>query len=179
MKNIAKKLRINEKITSNEVRVIDLMGNQIGIIPLSEALKIAKDESCDLVEVSPNASPPVCRIMDYGKFKYQQSKKFHQAKKKHSQSIIHIKEIKIRPKTDEHDFQFKIRHIKRFLSQGDKAKISLIFRGREITHPELGKEVLDRIAEETKDIGVVEQLPKLEGRNMTMLLAPKAKPLDS
>ena len=107
MKNIAKKLRINEKITSKEVRVIDLGGNQIGVIPLSEALKIAKDESCDLVEVSPNASPPVCRIMDYGKFKYQQSKKLNQAKKKHSQTIIHIKEIKIRPKTDEHDLQFK------------------------------------------------------------------------
>jgi len=146
----------------------------LGIFPVPEALKIAREKSSDLVEVSPNATPPVCRFMDYGRFKYQQSKKHNQAKKKHSQSVIHIKEIKLRPKTDEHDIQFKIRHIKRFLTQGDKAKISLIFRGREITHPELGKEVLDRIAEEIEDIGVVEQAPKLEGRNMTMLLAPKS-----
>lgn len=146
----------------------------MGIFPVPEALKIAREKSSDLVEVSPNATPPVCRFMDYGRFKYQQSKKHNQAKKKHSQSVIHIKEIKLRPKTDEHDIQFKIRHIKRFLTQGDKAKISLIFRGREITHPELGKEVLDRIAEEIEDIGVVEQAPKLEGRNMTMLLAPKS-----
>lgn len=174
MKNIAKKLRVNEKITSKEVRVINREGTQIGIFSLSEALKIAGEEGYDLVEVSPNASPPVCRIMDYGRFKYQQSKKFHQAKKKHVQSITHIKEIKIRPQTEEHDFQFKMRHIKRFLSHGDKAKISLIFRGREITHPEFGKELLDRIVEEIQDIGVVEQPAKLEGRNMTMLLAPKS-----
>ena len=146
----------------------------MGIFPVPEALEIARGKSSDLVEVSPNATPPVCRFMDYGRFKYQQSKKHNQAKKKHSQSVIHIKEIKLRPKTDEHDIQFKIRHIKRFLTQGDKAKISLIFRGREITHPELGKEVLDRIAEEIEDIGVVEQAPKLEGRNMTMLLSPKS-----
>ena len=112
--------------------------------------------------------------MDYGRFKYQQSKKFHQAKKKHVQSLTHIKEIKIRPQTEEHDFQFKMRHIKRFLNHGDKTKVSLIFRGREITHPELGKEILERIAEEIEDIGVVEQPPKLEGRNMIMLLAPKS-----
>ncbi len=174
MKNIAKKSRINEKIISKEVRVIDLKGNQLGIFPVSDALKIARENSSDLVEVSPNASPPVCRIMDYGKFKYQQSKKYHQSKKKHSQSVIHIKEIKLRPKTDEHDIQFKIRHIKRFLTHGNKAKISLIFKGREITHPELGKEVLDRIAEAIEDIGIVEQSPKLEGKNMTMLLAPKS-----
>jgi len=174
VKNIAKKSRINEKIISKEVRVIDLKGNQLGIFPVSDALKIARENSSDLVEVSPNASPPVCRIMDYGKFKYQQSKKYHQSKKKHSQSVIHIKEIKLRPKTDEHDIQFKIRHIKRFLTHGNKAKISLIFKGREITHPELGKEVLDRIAEAIEDIGIVEQSPKLEGKNMTMLLAPKS-----
>lgn len=164
---------MNEKIAAREVRVIDLEGNQLGVFPVSEALKIAKENSSDLVEVSPNANPPVCRIMDYGKFKYRQSKKHQQAKKKHSQSVIHIKEIKLRPKTDEHDLQFKIRHIKKFLAHGDKAKISLIFRGREITHPELGKEVLDRIIEEIEDIGVVEQAPKLEGKNMTMLLVPK------
>ncbi|KPJ58052.1 MAG: translation initiation factor IF-3 [Deltaproteobacteria bacterium DG_8] len=171
---MAKELRINEKITSKEVRVINLEGKAIGIFPLPEALKIAEEGGYDLVEVSPNASPPVCRIMDYGRFKYQQSKKLHQAKKKHVQSLTHIKEIKIRPQTEEHDFQFKMRHIKRFLNHGDKTKVSLIFRGREITHPELGKEILERIAEEIEDIGVVEQPPKLEGRNMIMLLAPKS-----
>jgi len=174
VKNIAKRLRVNEKITSKEVRIIDTEGKQMGVFPLPEALKIAQEAGFDLVEVSPNVSPPVCRLIDYGKFKYQQSKKFHQSKKQHLQSVVHIKEIKIRPKTEEHDFQFKVRHIKKFLSQGDKTKISLIFRGREITHPELGKQVLDRIAEEIKDIGVVEQSPKLEGRNMTMLIAPKS-----
>jgi len=112
--------------------------------------------------------------MDYGRFKYQQSKKLHQSKKKHVQSITHIKEIKIRPATEEHDFQFKMRHIKKFLSNGNKTKVSLIFRGREITHPELGKEILDRIIEEIKDMGVVEQPPKLEGKNMTILLIPKS-----
>lgn len=174
MKNIAKELRVNQTITSKEVRVINLEGKQIGILTLPEALNIAREEGYDLVEVSPDASPPVCRIMDYGRFKYQQSKKLHQAKKKHVQSLTQIKEIKIRPQTEEHDFQFKMRHIKKFLSHGDKTKVSLIFRGREITHPELGKEILDRIIGEIKDIGVVEQPPKLEGKNMIMLLSPKS-----
>ena len=154
--------------------VISNEGKQLGVFPLPEALRLAKEQSYDLVEVSPNTSPPACRLMDYGKFKYHQSKKFHQSKKKHVQSVTHIKEIKLRPKTEEHDLQFKLRHIKRFLTQGDKAKISLAFRGREITHPELGEKILVRIAEEIQDIGVVEQPPKLEGRNMTMLLAPKS-----
>jgi translation initiation factor IF-3 len=112
--------------------------------------------------------------MDYGRHKYDKSKKSHQSKKKHVQTVIHIKEIKIRPKTDEHDLQFKLRHIQRFLSHGDKAKITLMFRGREITHPELGQKVMDRIVEEIKEFGVVESPPKLEGRNMTMLIAPKS-----
>jgi translation initiation factor IF-3 len=175
VKNIAKELRINEKILSREVRVINLEGEQLGIFPIAEALNIAREASRDLVEVSPNASPPVCRIMDYGKFKYEQSKKTYQAKKKkHVPRVTHIKEIKVRPKTEEHDLQFKIRHIKKFLTQGDKAKITLIFRGREITHPERGKEVMDRIAEEIEDVGIVENPAKLEGRNMIMLLAPKS-----
>ena len=174
MKNIAKELRINDRILSREVRVINLEGEQLGIFPIAEALNIAREASRDLVEVSPNASPPVCRIMDYGKFKYEQSKKTYQAKKKkHVPRVTHIKEIKVRPKTEEHDLQFKIRHIKKFLTQGDKAKITLIFRGREITHPERGQEVMNRIAEEIEDVGVVENPAKLEGRNMTMLLAPK------
>lgn len=175
MKNIAKELRVNEKITSREVRVINLEGEQLGIFPIAEALNIARDANRDLVEVSPNASPPVCRIMDYGKFKYEQSKKSYQVKKKkHVPRATHIKEIKVRPKTEEHDLQFKIRHIKKFLTHGDKAKITLIFRGREITHPERGQEVMDRIAEEIQDVGVVESPCKLEGRNMIMLLAPKS-----
>ena len=175
MKNIAKELRINDKILSKEVRVINLQGEQLGIFPIAEALNIAREASRDLVEVSPTTSPPVCRIMDYGKFKYEQSKKTYQAKKKkHVPRVTHIKEIKVRPKTEEHDLQFKIRHIKKFLTQGDKAKITLIFRGREITHPERGKEVMDRIAEEIEDVGIVENPAKLEGRNMIMLLAPKS-----
>jgi translation initiation factor IF-3 len=175
VKNIAKELRINDRILSREVRVINLEGEQLGIFPIAEALNIARDASRDLVEVSPNASPPVCRIMDYGKFKYEQSKKTYQAKKKkHVPRVTHIKEIKVRPKTEEHDLQFKIRHIKKFLTQGDKAKITLIFRGREITHPERGHQVMNRIAEETEDVGIVENPAKLEGRNMIMLLAPKS-----
>ena len=175
MKNIAKDLRINDKILSREVRVINLEGEQLGIFPIAEALNIAREASRDLVEVSPTTSPPVCRIMDYGKFKYEQSKKTYQAKKKkHVPRVTHIKEIKVRPKTEEHDLQFKIRHIKKFLTQGDKAKITLIFRGREITHPERGHQVMNRIAEETEDVGIVENPAKLEGRNMIMLLAPKS-----
>lgn len=175
MKNIPKELRINEKILSREVRLINLEGEQLGIFPIAEALNIAREASRDLVEVSPNASPPVCRIMDYGKFKYEQSKKTYQAKKKkHVPRVTHIKEIKVRPKTEEHDLQFKIRHIKKFLEHGDKAKITLIFRGREITHPERGQEVMNRIAEEIEDVGTVENPAKLEGRNMIMLLAPKS-----
>ncbi len=174
MKNIAKELRINEKITNREVRVISREGAQLGIVPVEEALNMAREAGCDLVEVSPMATPPVCRIMDYGKFKYQQSKKFHQGKKKHTHGVTQIKEIKVRPKTEEHDLQFKIRHVKKFLTNGNKTKVSLIFRGREITHPELGRELMERIIAEIQDVGVVENPPKLEGRNMVMLLAPKS-----
>ena len=175
MKNIAKDLRFNEKILSKEVRVINLEGEQLGIFPIAEALNIAREANRDLVEVSPTTSPPVCRIMDYGKFKYEQSKKTYQAKKKkHVPRVTHIKEIKVRPKTEEHDLQFKIRHIIKFLTLGDKAKITLVFRGREITRPELGQEVMNRIAEEIQDVGTVENPAKLEGRNMIMLLAPKS-----
>jgi translation initiation factor IF-3 len=175
VKNIAKDLRFNEKILSKEVRVINLEGDQLGIFPIAEALNIAREANRDLVEVSPTTSPPVCRIMDYGKFKYEQSKKTYQAKKKkHVPRVTHIKEIKVRPKTEEHDLQFKIRHIIKFLTQGDKAKITLVFRGREITRPELGQEVMNRIAEEIQDVGTVENPAKLEGRNMIMLLAPKS-----
>jgi len=125
----------------------------------------------DLVEVAPKATPPVCKIMDYGKYKYMQSKKLQEAKKK--QTIIQIKEVKIRPKTEEHDYQFKLRHIKRFLGENNKAKITIMFRGREIAHSQLGLKVLERIIADTEEESVVEQTPKLEGRNMTMILAPR------
>ncbi|MFH1625946.1 MAG: translation initiation factor IF-3 [Pseudomonadota bacterium] len=166
-----KEALINEKIRSPQVRVISSEGNQLGIMPLKEALGIAREEDLDLVEVAPNSNPPVCRIMDYGKFKYKQSKKVHDAKK--SQTTFQVKEVRVRANTEEHDLQFKLRSIKRFLETGNKAKISVIFRGREISHREMGAQMLDRIAEQVKDIGVVEQRPKLEGRNMAIIIAPK------
>jgi translation initiation factor IF-3 len=143
----------------------------LGIVPLEEALARAEAEKLDLVEVAPKASPPVCRIMDYGKYKYMQAKKLQEAKKK--QTTIQIKEVKIRPKTEEHDYQFKLRHIKRFLSEKNKAKVTIMFRGREIAHSELGLKVLERIMADIEEEGIVEQAPKLEGRNMIMILAPR------
>jgi len=131
----------------------------------------AEESGLDLVEVAPTASPPVCRIMDYGKFKYQQSKKAHDAKKK--QSVVIIKEVKVSPKTEEHDILFKLRHIRRFLDEGDKVKVSMLFRGREITHTDIGEKILMRIINDTEDFSTVEQTPKLEGRNMVLVLAPK------
>ena len=138
---------------------------------MKKALELALKEELDLVEVAPNADPPVCKIMDYGKFKYQQNKRTQEAKKK--QTVIQVKEIKVRPKTDEHDLQVKIRHIKRFLGEKDKAKVTILFRGREIAYADQGYKVLDRIKEELKEDAVVEQAPKMEGRNMIMILAPK------
>ena len=139
-------------------------------MPIQQALKDADDAGLDLVEVSPQADPPVCRLIDYGKYKYQMSKKSHEAKKK--QTVVHVKEIKLRTGTGEHDFQFKVRNMKRFLSGGDKVKISIFFRGREITHLDRGVEMLNKVAEEVKDMGVIEQKPKLEGKSMTMLVGP-------
>jgi translation initiation factor IF-3 len=137
-----------------------------------KALELAAQGGLDLVEVAPNADPPVCKIMDYGKFKYQQNKRSQEAKKK--QTVIQVKEVKIRPKTDEHDLQTKIKHIKRFLGEKDKAKVTILFRGREIAYTDQGSKVLERIREELKDESVVEQPPKMEGRNMVMILAPKS-----
>jgi len=137
----------------------------------SEALRRAEEEGLDLVEVAPNADPPVCRIMDYGKYKYQQQKKEHEAKKK--QTYIQLKEVKVRPKIKDHDLETKIRHVRRFLQGGNKAKITVIFRWRELSHPEMGKEVLERIQKMVEDIGQVESQPKMETRSMTMILAPK------
>jgi translation initiation factor IF-3 len=167
---IVRDVRINREIRAKEARVIDPEGKQLGVIPLLEALRIAAGFELDLVEVSSKSDPPVCRIMDYGKFKYQQSKKAHDARKK--QAVVHIKEVKMRPKTEEHDFQFKVKHIERFLSEGDKIKVTVVFRGREIAFPELGRNVLKRIREAIKDFAKVEQEPRFEGRNCVMILAP-------
>jgi len=158
-------------IKAAEVRLIGPDGEQIGIMPLAEALQRAAEANLDLVEVAPQATPPVCRIMDYGKFKYLQSKKTQEARKK--QTVIQVKEVKFRPKIEDHDIAFKIKNIRRFLAQKDKTKISLIFRGREIAHPQIGIDLLNRVAAELADIGTVEQDPKIEGRNLTMIIAPK------
>ena len=165
-----REVRINRRIRAREVRVIDPDGKQLGIMPLDDALNMAMDMDLDLVEVAPKSDPPVCRIMDYGKFKYQESKKSQESRKK--QTVIHLKEIKLRPKTDDHDFQFKVRHMERFLKEGNKVKVSMIFRGREIMHPDIGEKLLRRVIDQTKECGLVEQAPKREGRAMNMVLAP-------
>jgi translation initiation factor IF-3 len=169
---IVKEADINWDIKAPEVRVIDAEGKQVGILPLKEAMKIAEEKGLDLVEVAPNSKPPVCRVMNYGKYKYQQNKRIQEARK--HQTVIHVKEVKVRPRTEEHDFQFKLGHVKRFLDEGNKVKISVLFRGREIAHPEFGKEMLNRFVEGVKDLTVIEQGPRLEGRNMVMILAPKS-----
>lgn len=145
----------------------------MGILPLHEALLLAENSQLDLVEVSPTAVPPVCRIMDFGKYKYQLSKKQQEAKKKQVQ--VQLKEVKLRPKTDEHDLQFKIKHVRRFLEEGNKAKITVVFRGREITHMELGQTALEKFVEDLQDIALIEVKPKMEGRNMFIIVAPKGK----
>lgn len=151
--------------------VIGEDGKQHGVLPIYQALALARDAGLDLVEVAPNVKPPVCKMMDYGKYKYKLAKKEHEAKKK--QRVIKVKEIKMTPTTDEHDYLFKVNHIKRFLGHGDKAKVTVIFKGREIVHLGFGANILNRIIEDTKDIGVVEQPPKKEGYNMTLILMPK------
>jgi len=166
-----KKVLINENIRAPEVRVISSEGGQLGIMPLKDALTVAAGEGLDLVEVAPESKPPVCRIMDYGKYKYKQSKKLHEARK--SQTTFQIKEVKIRPNTEDHDIEYKVGHIKRLLGSGNKAKVLIVFKGREIAYREMGVNILNKIAEEVKDIGVVEQQPKLEGRNMAIVIAPK------
>ncbi|MBF0275304.1 MAG: translation initiation factor IF-3 [Nitrospinae bacterium] len=154
------------------VNVIDGEGNNLGTIKTYEAIKLAQEEGLDLVEVSPNANPPVCKMMDYGKFKYNKSKKSHDAKKK--QKVVHIKEVKLTPKTDKHDIDFKINHVKRFIAAGDKAKVTVVFKGREMSHPEVGMRVLKIIEEAMEELAIVEQPAKQEGRNMSMIFAQKA-----
>ncbi len=155
------------------MRVIDAEGEQVGVVSLDDALNMAYDADMDLVEVAPDSSPPVCRIMDYGKYLFEENKKRHAAKKKQKQ--IHIKEVKFRPGTEEGDYQVKLRNLTRFLNNGDKAKVTLRFRGREMAHQELGLQLLKRVEEDLNEIGAVEQYPKLEGRQMVMVIAPKKK----
>jgi len=157
------------------VREVSLIGNdgeQLGVFPTQEALNMAEEKDQDLVEVAPNSNPPVCRIMDYGKFKYQQSKRAHEAKKK--QKIIHVKEVKLRPNTDRHDYDFKLKNAFRFLESGDKVKVLVFFRGREIVHRENGQKFLVRVTETLEDIAIVEQEAKQEGRTLCMIFAPKS-----
>jgi translation initiation factor IF-3 len=167
--------RINEEITAPEVRLIGVDGEQIGIVSLATANKMAEDAGVDLVEIAPTAKPPVCRVMDYGKFKYAEAKKRHEAKLKQKQ--IQVKEVKFRPGTDEGDYQIKLRNLIRFLEEGDKTKVTLRFRGREMAHQEFGVKLLERVRADLDAVGVVEQFPKLEGRQMIMVLSPKKKPV--
>jgi translation initiation factor IF-3 len=162
--------RINERIRVPEVRVIGEDGDQIGVMRTDEALRYAQERDLDLVEVAPEARPPVCRILDYSKYKYEQAQK-QKAARKHQQQIT-IREIKFRPKIAEQDYETKKRHVERFLRHKDKVKITIMFRGREVTHPERGQMILDRLAEELTDLATIEQRPNLDGRNMTMLLGP-------
>ena len=162
--------RANSRITSPEVQVIDSDGENLGIINLQEAISKAKNENLDLIEIAPNARPPVCKIMDMGKYKYDQQKKANQAKKK--QKVVSLKEIKLRPGTEIHDYNFKIKNAKKFIIKGDKVKFTVKFKGREMQHVELGKNLMNRIIEDTKDIGKVETHPKFEGRQMIMIIQP-------
>ena len=164
-------VRRNELIHAREVRVIGAEGEQLGILQRNEAIAMAREIGCDLVEVSSNATPPVCRIMDCGKFKYEQQKKKPDAKKR--QAVVQVKEIKVRPKTDEHDYETKRKHIRSFLEDGDRCKVTVFFRGREIVHKDRGIEILERIVKDLEDVGKVEQEPRAEGRTLQMLVVPK------
>jgi translation initiation factor IF-3 len=171
LKRNGPRVNINRDIRAKEVRVIDPDANQLGVLAIHKALAVAGDFGLDLVEVSPTAKPPVCKIMDYGRYKYEQTKKQHEAKKK--QSTFQVKEIKVRPKTGDHDLNTKVGHIRKFLTKKDKVKVTVVFRGREITLSQKGRELLEKIAVETEELAVVEQRPKFEGRTMVMMLAPK------
>ena len=163
--------RVNEQIEAEKVRVVNADGEMVGVISKEEGLEIAYEAGLDLVEVSPNADPPVCKVLDYGKYKYEAQKKANEARKK--QKVIDVKEIKMRPGIDEHDYQVKMRSVRRFLDEGDKVKMTIRFRGREMAHQELGMKVLDRVREDVDELAKVEQFPKSEGRLMTMVIAPK------
>ncbi|HVZ20161.1 MAG TPA: translation initiation factor IF-3 [Vicinamibacterales bacterium] len=166
------RVRTNERIRVREVRVIDDTGQQLGIMPPPQALAIARQKGLDLVEISPTAVPPVCRIMDFGKYQYQEQKRSREAKK--HQRVIEVKEIKFRPKVDEHDYDFKKKHIERFLGEGDKVKATIFFRGREMAHPEIGRRILERLIADLGDQAVAETMPRMEGNQMHVILSQKA-----
>jgi translation initiation factor IF-3 len=167
---INERTRVNQQIRISPVRVIDPEGNQVGILPIEKALETAEELGLDLVEVAPMARPPVCRIMDYGKFRYEEQRKAREARKK--QHRVDLKEVKLRPGIEDHDFDFKAKHARRFLEEGNKVKVTMMFRGRQMAHPEIGREVLERMVEVVADVGKVESAPAMEARSMTMVLAP-------
>ncbi|WP_420804146.1 translation initiation factor IF-3 [Ralstonia soli] len=165
--------RINREISAPEIRLTGVEGEALGIVKLFDALRLAEEKDVDLVEIAPTAQPPVCRLMDYGKFKYQEQKKAHEAKLK--QKVIQVKEVKFRPGTDDNDYDVKLRNATRFLEDGDRVKVTLRFRGREMAHQEIGMRMLERIKTDLEEFGQVEQMPKMEGRQAVMMLAPKKK----
>ncbi|WP_074218492.1 translation initiation factor IF-3 [Rhodovulum sp. ES.010] len=165
--------RVNDRIRVPEIRLIGADGENVGVVPPSRGLELAAQAGLDLVEISPNATPPVCKIMDFGKFKYEQQKRESEARKK--QKVIEVKEVKFRPNTDNHDYDVKMRNVVKFLEKGDKVKVTLRFRGREMAHQNLGRELLERVAEDVKEIGKVENMPKMEGRQMIMMIGPLTK----
>ena len=165
--------RVNDRIRAPEIRLIDENGDNVGLVSPSRAMAMAEDAGLDLVEISPNANPPVAKIMDFGKFKYEQQKRESEARKK--QKTIEVKEVKFRPNTDTHDYDVKMRNVYKFLDNGDKVKVTLRFRGREMAHQELGRDLLLRVAEDTKEHGKVENMPKMEGRQMIMMIGPLPK----
>ena len=172
--NVERKHRLNREIMAPQVRLNGVNNEPLGIVPIMEALRLSGEADVDLVEIAPNADPPVCRLMDYGKFKYQEQKKAAEAKAK--QKVIEVKEVKFRPGTDDGDYNIKMRNLRRFIAEdGDKGKVTLRFRGREITHQDIGMRMLERIRDELADVSVVEHMPKLEGRQMIMVLAPKKR----
>ncbi|MEQ8923772.1 MAG: translation initiation factor IF-3 [Roseovarius sp.] len=165
--------RVNDKIRAPEIRLIGPEGENIGVVTPEKAMDLAFEAELDLVEISPNATPPVCKIMDYGKYKYEQQKRESEARKK--QKVIEVKEVKFRPNTDTHDYDVKMRNVVKFLEHGDKVKVTLRFRGREMAHQDLGRELLHRVAGDVEGIGKVENMPKMEGRQMIMIIAPASK----
>ena len=172
-KDIVKQLRVNERIIAKEVRLVGEKGEQLGVMPLIQAREVARKHNLDLVEVSPTSAPPVCRLLDYGKYKYEQAKKEQQARK--SQKVSLLREVRLRPKIGTHDFEFKARTARKLLTDGDKVKVTLMFRGREATHPELGWKVLQRMVESLSEVSSLERQPIMEGRRMNIILAPSSR----
>lgn len=172
--SIIKELRINEQIRVPTVRLIGAEGEQLGVMSIRDAQRIAQESGLDLVEIAPQAKPPACKIMDYGKYRFEQAKRRKETKK--NQKVITLKEVKLRPNIEDHDFETKARNGERFLKEGDKVKVTIMFRGREVTHPDLGRVLCHRMAERLADISTIEKQPKLEGKNMTMILVPKSSP---